>query len=203
MTSFLSVLQRRLSESRYRISDEIAERLRSHWELLLRWNRRLNLTAITETEEAVVRHYCESIALAQEIPGGAWRIVDLGSGGGFPGFVIALIRPECRVLLVERDTRKSIFLKEASQGIPNISIELDAEGQERDLIVSRGVSWRELAPIVGFSQLGLLVSQEQELELTGLKVLRRHKLPWKPFHLCLIGQMDTTYSPYGVSRGTS
>jgi 16S rRNA (guanine527-N7)-methyltransferase len=74
------------------------------------------LSSIRDAETAVVRHYCESLYLAIHLPPGGHRIVDLGSGAGFPGFPIAVARPECSVVLVESHQRKAAFLKEAARG---------------------------------------------------------------------------------------
>ena len=60
--------------------------LEAHYELLMRWNRKLNLTSIRRLEEAVERHYCESVFPGAHLPAGALRIADIGSGAGFPGF---------------------------------------------------------------------------------------------------------------------
>jgi hypothetical protein len=203
MTSFVDLLKQRLGRSRYRIGDDAAERLREHWELLIRWNRRVNLTSIVELEEAVVRHYCESVALAQEIPAGAWRIVDWGSGAGFPGFVLAIVRPECQVVLVERDVRKSIFLEESVQHIRNVQIAREGCNIGSDWIVSRGVAWRDLRLNVGSCRVGLLISQDQQAELDGFTLQQRVELPWAPHHLIVLGELTPTYRGEHVSRGTS
>ena len=58
--------------------------LEAHLELLLRWNKSLNLTAIRDRNEAIERHYRESLFLADHLPVGALRIADVGSGAGFP-----------------------------------------------------------------------------------------------------------------------
>ena len=65
------------------------ELLQQHYELLLRWNKTLNLTRIERLEEAVERHYGESLFLAAHLQADPLRIVDIGSGGGFPGLPVA------------------------------------------------------------------------------------------------------------------
>ena len=96
--------------------------LEAHYQLLLKWNRRLNLTSIKDLEEVVTRHYGESLFLGARLPEGALRIVDVGSGAGFPGFPVAVLRPECEVTLVESHQRKAVFLREASRGLPNVRV---------------------------------------------------------------------------------
>src|SRR5579859_7963006 len=76
------------------LTDAQVATLAQHYELLLRWNLRLNLTRVSKLEEAVRFHYGESLFLAQALPSGPLRVVDVGSGAGFPGIPIAVARPE-------------------------------------------------------------------------------------------------------------
>jgi 16S rRNA (guanine527-N7)-methyltransferase len=81
--------------------------------LLLRWNARMNLTAIRDEEGILSRHFVESIACARALPGGIATLLDFGSGAGFPGIPIALCRPEIAVTLAESQGKKAAFLHEA------------------------------------------------------------------------------------------
>jgi 16S rRNA (guanine527-N7)-methyltransferase len=83
--------------------------LRAHFELLQRWNKSLNLTRI----DSVERNYGESLFLGRHLPPGPLRICDIGSGAGFPGFPVAVLRPDCEITLIEAHQRKAVFLKEA------------------------------------------------------------------------------------------
>jgi 16S rRNA (guanine527-N7)-methyltransferase len=85
----------------------------AYLDLLMRWNARLNLTAIREQEGILSRHFVESIACARALPAGIATLLDFGSGAGFPGIPIALCRPEIAVTLAESHSRKSAFLREA------------------------------------------------------------------------------------------
>lgn len=117
--------------------------LEQHYQLLLRWNQRLNLTRITELEEAVRFHYCESLYLGKFLPAGTLRVADLGSGAGFPGIPLAIIRPDLEVTLIESDARKAVFLREASRGFKNVRVVAGRfqECEERfDWVVSRAVA---------------------------------------------------------------
>src|ERR1041384_4020535 len=98
------------------------DQLEAHYRLLIRWNPRLNLTRITSVEEAARLHYCESLFAGYLLPRGSLRIADVGSGAGFPGIPIAILRPECSVTLVESHQRKSVFLREASRNLKNVSV---------------------------------------------------------------------------------
>ena len=81
--------------------------------LLLRWNSRTNLTAIRDREGILRRHFVESIAAARSLPPQLTKLVDFGSGAGFPGIPIALCRPEISVTLAESQAKKAGFLREA------------------------------------------------------------------------------------------
>ena len=97
-------------------------RLEEHYRLLLRWNRKINLTRITSLQDAVRYHYCESLYLATRLPPGPLRIVDIGSGAGLPGIPVAIYRPECTVDLVESHQRKAVFLREAARELKNVRV---------------------------------------------------------------------------------
>ena len=90
-------------------------------DLILRWNSKMNLTAIRDADGIVSRHFVESIACAQALPAGIATVLDFGSGAGFPGIPIAICRPEMRVTLCESQNKKAAFLREVVR-----RIELDA-----------------------------------------------------------------------------
>jgi 16S rRNA (guanine(527)-N(7))-methyltransferase RsmG len=96
------------------------EALERHYSLLLQWNRKINLTSVTELPEAATRHYGESLFLAARLSAG--RVVDIGSGAGFPGVPVAIARPDCLVDLVEAHQRKAVFLREACRGMANVRV---------------------------------------------------------------------------------
>src|SRR5258707_2367494 len=80
--------------------------------LLLAWNEKINLTAIPDPLEMLYRHFCELMFAAVAVPLQAGRLADLGSGGGFPGLALKIIRPELQVFLIESNVKKATFLAE-------------------------------------------------------------------------------------------
>jgi 16S rRNA (guanine527-N7)-methyltransferase len=84
-----------------------------YFSLILRWNARVNLTAIRDEEGIRKRHFVESIACARALPAGLGTLLDFGSGAGFPGIPIVLCRPEIVVTLAESQGKKAAFLQEA------------------------------------------------------------------------------------------
>jgi len=126
-------------------SEQVAA-LEAHYALLCKWNKVLNLTTVDRLEEAVERHYCESLFLAQHLTPGT--VADVGSGAGFPGFVVAVVRPDCSVTLIESHQRKAVFLREAARKLPNVRVIAQRAEQVStvfDWAISRAVSYSDLA----------------------------------------------------------
>jgi|HubBroStandDraft_6_1064221.scaffolds.fasta_scaffold662811_1 16S rRNA (guanine527-N7)-methyltransferase len=121
--------------------------VQSYIAMLVFWNQRISLTSIKDPEEIVARHFGESFFFARFIPPGASRLADVGSGAGFPGLALKIIRPYIQVFLIEQDTRKSTFLHEVirlldikSATVCRTPFEgLATEIGNFDLIVSRAV----------------------------------------------------------------
>ena len=179
---FADALRRRLA-GLLELSAEQVAALEGHYETLVRWNRSLNLTSISGLEEAVERHYCESLFLAASLPPGPLRIADIGSGAGFPGFPVAVVRPDCSVTLVESHQRKAVFLREVSRALPNIRVlskRAEALGEQFDRAISRAVSYENLAPIlkVVAANADLLTGAEEPPREMGFGWEREIALPW-------------------------
>jgi 16S rRNA (guanine527-N7)-methyltransferase len=104
------------------VSRETAERLDAFAALLLEWNRRINLVSARDAAELQDRHVEDSLQLLPLLPAGA--LIDIGSGGGFPGLVLAAADPARLVTLVESDKRKAAFLATAAArlGLPNVAV---------------------------------------------------------------------------------
>lgn len=98
------------------------EQLETYLALLVKWNARMNLTAVREPAEIVRRHFAESIFAAGQIPSRVQTLLDFGSGAGLPGIPIAVCRPEIGVTLAESQNKKAAFLREAVR-----TLELKAE----------------------------------------------------------------------------
>ena len=94
-----------------RLSAEQLKLLGRHVDLLLKWNKSINLTAITDPAEIAEKHVLDSLALAPVLPQGS--LLDAGSGGGFPGIPVAIARPDLEVVLVDSVQKKVAFLKNA------------------------------------------------------------------------------------------
>jgi 16S rRNA (guanine527-N7)-methyltransferase len=95
------------------LAPETAEKFTAYLTLLQKWNARTNLTAIRDEEGILSRHFLESILCAQALPKSIQTLLDFGSGAGFPGIPIALMRKDLTVTLAESQNKKSAFLREA------------------------------------------------------------------------------------------
>ena len=161
------------------LSPEQLKLLDEHYELLRHWNRKINLTRIKSMEEAVCLHYCESLFLARELPSGALRLADVGSGGGFPGIPVAILRPDCQIDLIESHQRKAVFLQEASRGLSNVKVVPQrAESCESryDWMISRAVRPAGVLSLQLASRAAVLIS---DFDLAGLPGLSsQQKSPW-------------------------
>jgi 16S rRNA (guanine527-N7)-methyltransferase len=95
------------------LDDETASRFGDYLSLFLRWNERLNLSAIRDEEGILSHHIVESIGVARGLPQGIRTLLDFGSGAGLPGIPIVLCRPEIAVTLAESQGKKAAFLQQA------------------------------------------------------------------------------------------
>ena len=93
------------------VSRETLDRLKRYAELLADWNTRHNLVSDRSMVDAWKRHFLDSAQIADLVPAGPKTLVDLGSGAGFPGLVLATLRPELRITLIEATRKKYDFLK--------------------------------------------------------------------------------------------
>ena len=105
-------LLRRAGKGNISITETQADRLATYLDLLFRWNRKINLTALTDVDEAIDRLLLEPLIAARHLPNGRGRLIDIGSGGGSPAIPLALALGEYGVTMVESKARKAAFLRE-------------------------------------------------------------------------------------------
>ena len=120
------------------------EQLSAYLELLLRWNRRVNLTGLRDPRTIVRRLFGESLYLSRLVELRGW-LVDVGSGAGFPGLALKLVAPDLRVTLIEARQRKCAFVKEVVRECGFYAIDVVTERFERWL---EGRQGQEMADLI-------------------------------------------------------
>lgn len=124
----------------------------AHWDLLLRWNHKVNLTSITDDERAAWLHYRDSLMGLRHLTCGP--VVDFGSGGGFPGLVLAIARPDWHFTLVEPRNKRASFLQraEAALGLTNVRVLCARLEDEPDAAYAHGVTRATFSDVSTLSQ---------------------------------------------------
>jgi 16S rRNA (guanine527-N7)-methyltransferase len=100
------------------------EQIRTYIELLLRWNKKMALTTITDPLEILRRHFGESMFAVHEIPIRHGRLADVGTGAGFPSIPISMVASEVECVLIESNQKKATFLAEAARTLQLKNIEV-------------------------------------------------------------------------------
>lgn len=105
-------IHRALAEFRLIAEEQQVLKIQQYMGLLLKWNDAVNLTAIRDPLEMLYRHFCESMFATSVVCLDNGRLADVGSGGGFPGLPLKIVRPELDLFLVESNVKKATFLAE-------------------------------------------------------------------------------------------
>jgi 16S rRNA (guanine527-N7)-methyltransferase len=108
-------IRRALADFQISASDDQVLRIQQYMAMLLIWNDKINLTAIRDPLEILYRHFCESMYAAVAVPLESGRLADVGSGAGFPGLPLKILRPALHVFLVESNVKKATFLAEVAR----------------------------------------------------------------------------------------
>mgnify|MGYP004450951811 CR=1 FL=1 len=108
---FEEKLNEYINEMNIVFQKEKIKKLYIYMELLIEWNEKINLTAITNPEEIILKHFIDSLTISKEIPKGA-SLVDVGTGAGFPGIPIKILREDINVTLVDSLNKRIKFLDE-------------------------------------------------------------------------------------------
>jgi 16S rRNA (guanine527-N7)-methyltransferase len=143
----VDAIRRALGEFQVGVSDQQVVQIQQYIRLLLAWNEKVNLTAIRDPLEILYRHFCESMYAAVVVPLEKCRLADVGSGGGFPGLPLKILRPAMDVFLVESNAKKGTFLAEVARNLSLKGVrvlvsryeELEKELAPLDVVCSRAV----------------------------------------------------------------
>ncbi len=115
LVPFIEGLQQLGLVSQESVDGELAPALCAHFlhyrQELLDWNTRTNLTAITDPDDVLIKHFLDSLSLLQAYDKSATSLLDIGSGAGFPGLPLKIVRPDWHVTLLEATGKKTAFLQ--------------------------------------------------------------------------------------------
>ena len=146
-----SYLTNTLSTWNFSLSSKQIEQLDTYYEMLIEKNKVMNLTAITEFDEVIVKHFADSLSICTVLPEDVKTVCDLGTGAGFPGIPMAIAYPELQFTLIDSLNKRIKFLQEVVDelGLTNVTL-VHARAEEAgrnklyrenfDLVVSRAVA---------------------------------------------------------------
>jgi 16S rRNA (guanine527-N7)-methyltransferase len=180
-------------------SREQLAQFQAHLELLLRWNAKTNLTSVRDPEKILRRHFAESAYLTKVLPLGPGTLIDVGSGGGFPGIPVKILSPQTRVILVESVTKKAAFLKEAARAIGLSGLEVfagrleDLQNMTADWLTMRAVRLdvsllNDIRRIVPRGTLAIFIGEIGASGLAGAKI---HPIPGSECRVIATGPCST------------
>lgn len=131
------------------ITDDIINKLKSYYTFLVEYNKKVNLTTITDYEEVLEKHFYDSISIVKIIDlNNISNMIDVGTGAGFPGVILSIFFPNIKITLLDSNNKKTTFLKELIKHLELKNIEIvlsrseDYAKQNRekyDLVVARAV----------------------------------------------------------------
>lgn len=110
---FKDIMRQEADASGITLTDEQICSLNRYYELLIEWNQKMNLTALTEPHDVALKHFCDSILLLNyvDIPQGS-SLIDVGTGAGFPSIPIKIVRPDIELCLLDSLNKRLVFLSD-------------------------------------------------------------------------------------------
>lgn len=148
--TFEQELAKRATQFGIELSEEQQNQFYNYMELLLEWNEKMNLTAITKQEEILTKHFIDSLSIAPYISSND-KILDIGTGAGFPGIPIKIILPQNSVILLDSLNKRINFLNEVIKELKLKNVQaihgraeefnnINGERESYDIVVSRAVA---------------------------------------------------------------
>lgn len=133
------------------LSDRQIGQFMDYKDMLLEWNNKMNLTAITDEREIILKHFADCLSVCKNIAPGTEKVIDVGTGAGFPGVPLKIVLPEIEITLMDSLNKRIVFLNELTKrlGLDNVQcVHMRAEAggsdaafrEKYDLCVSRAVA---------------------------------------------------------------
>lgn len=147
---FINTLKNKSEKLNILLNDKQLDNFYKYYKILVQWNEKMNLTAITEPQEVILKHFIDSMSLAPYI-NGINSILDIGTGAGFPGIPLRIITEEQEITLLDSLNKRVIFLNEvikeldlkrihAIHGRAEDFIKENEQRENYDMVVSRAVA---------------------------------------------------------------
>lgn len=143
-------------ELRLPLTEHQLRQFQTYYEQLMEWNRRVNLTGITDYDEVQVKHFVDSLSIDLTLEGATWAdgnfaLLDIGTGAGMPGIPLKILHPAARLVLLDSVTKKTAFLRHVVEELALTEVEILTQRAENvghlpgyrdrfDLVVCRAVS---------------------------------------------------------------
>lgn len=152
MTDAKELIKKYILEKGINVTESITDKFYTYLRMLQEYNKKINLTAITDDKEVIIKHFIDSLTcLEVNIFSKGCMVVDVGTGAGFPGVPIKIVRPDIKILLIETLNKRVIFLQELVkalnlEGVDIIKSRAEDSGQNKeyrekyDIAISRAVA---------------------------------------------------------------
>lgn len=122
---FKDILRQKAAASQISLTENQIDSLEIYYKLLVEWNEKMNLTALTQPDDVALKHFCDSILLLKyaDIPLNS-SLIDVGTGAGFPSVPIKIVRPDIKLCLLDSLNKRLVFLSEVVKTLKLSDVEI-------------------------------------------------------------------------------
>jgi 16S rRNA (guanine527-N7)-methyltransferase len=200
MPDITSILLKGAEQIGITLTAQVVESYLFYIEELKKWNQSINLTSLTTDRDIAVKHFLDSLTVIPFLQGAA-RVLDIGTGAGFPGLPLKIVVPDCELLLLESSQKKCSFLRHIVRGLKLAGVEIvQGRAEDKKMIERYGSSFdlvlsRALADLPTSLQLALPYVKG-EGRIVGMRGRQgeheRDATEWRPLGLQLVEQRRLT-----------
>lgn len=161
MSNHVGELNRGATELGIVLTETQSQQLLAYLALLHKWNKAYNLTAVRDPDEMVSRHLLDSLSILPFVQGHNW--LDVGSGGGMPGIILAIMRPQMRFVLLDSNGKKTRFLTQVKLelGLANVKVTQGRVEAFQTETAFDGIVSRAFSSLADFTQMTRHLSHAQ------------------------------------------
>jgi len=155
-----------------KLSDQVIDQLMSYLNLVEKWNRVYNLTAIRERDEMIKLHFLDSLSILNHVH--VKNILDVGSGAGFPGIVLAITKPELKVTVMDAVNKKTTFMQQVKSelALNNLNVKKGVCGIIEEIRHAENIVNVSTVIVNGFRRAGIVIKVEPKISLSELTFLK-------------------------------